>query len=223
MANHYHSKDDRKLLLRIYQRLYEAFGPCHWWPGESPFEVIIGAILTQNTAWINVEKAIGNLRDKGLLEAEKMRTVREKTLAKLIKPAGYFNLKAERIKCFMGFLSSKYDGSLERMFKREMWRLREELLGVKGIGPETADSILLYAGEKPVFVVDAYTRRMLSKLGLMDKKADYDEIQRFFMDNLSADVSLFNEFHALIVHLGKGICRGNSHSDTCPLRSLKNL
>ena len=153
----------RNLLLCIYRRLYDAFGPRHWWPAKTPFEVITGAILTQNTAWVNVEKAIENLRRKGLLTPGKMRAVSEGSLAGLIKPAGYYNLKAKRIKCFVRFLFSKYGGSLRRMFKTQLHLLREELLDVAGIGPETADSILLYAGGMPVFVVDTYTRRMLSK------------------------------------------------------------
>ncbi|MDI6735419.1 MAG: endonuclease III domain-containing protein [bacterium] len=209
-----------RILTYIYERLFEAFGPRHWWPGETPFEVIIGAILTQNTAWTNVEKAIKNLKSNNLLIPERLKHLPEDELAELIRPAGYYRLKANRLKEFMEFLFSRYDGDLNRMFNQDMWELRAELLGVKGIGLETADSILLYAGQKPIFVVDAYTRRILTRHNIIDEKASYTQIQDLFMSNLPQDVQLYNEYHALIVQLGKEICRSKSKCEICTLKRL---
>lgn len=208
-----------RILALIYKRLFEAFGPRHWWPGETPFEVIIGAILTQNTAWTNVEKAINNLKSQDLLTPERLKHLPEDELAELIRPAGYYNLKANRLKEFIKFLFSHYAGDLNQMFNQDMWELRRELLGVKGIGPETADSILLYAGQKPIFVVDAYTRRMLTRHNLIEKKTSYTQIQDLFMTNLKQDVQLYNEYHALIVQLGKEICKSKPKCDICPLKN----
>ncbi len=204
----------------IYQRLYRAFGPQNWWPGKNPFEIIIGAILTQNTAWTNVEKAIKNLEKQGLLSARGLRDVPLKDLAKAIRSAGYFNQKAKKLKAFIDFLFVNYGGSVKRMFKKETALLRQELLEIKGIGQETADSILLYAGNKPIFVIDAYTRRVLSRLQLISEKADYQEIQQLFTQNLPLDVQLFNEFHALFVRLGKDICKKTKPDcGCCPLKN----
>src|SRR3972149_12314300 len=150
-------------LEKIYKKLFTAFGPQRWWPGDTPFEVIVGAILTQNTAWKNVEKAIHNLKKAKVLQSKKMHDLSERELAKLIRPAGYFNIKAKRLKYFLNYLFDNYGGSLNRMFKKRTDALRRELLQVNGIGPETADSILLYAGNHPVFVVDAYTKRIFSR------------------------------------------------------------
>ena len=208
-------------VLNIYHCLYNHFGPQEWWPGETSFEIIIGAILTQNTAWTNVEKAIKNLKIRSLLEPKALWKTSEETLAGLIKPAGYYNLKAKRIKSFLDFLFSQYRGSLKKMFEEDILRLRERLLRIKGVGGETADSILLYAGEKPVFVVDAYTKRFLVRHNLVEEKADYKDIQRYFMDNLPLDVRLFNEFHALIVRLGKDICINRKPKcEVCPLQII---
>lgn len=209
-----------RILTWIYERLFAAFGPRHWWPGETPFEVIIGAILTQNTAWTNVEKAINNLKGEGLLEPERLKNITQDELAELIRPAGYYRLKANRLKEFIEFLFSRYAGDLNRMFNQDMWELRAELLGVKGIGLETADSILLYAGQKPIFVVDAYTRRILTRHSLIEEKASYTQIQDLFMANLTQDVQLYNEYHALIVQLGKEICRSKPKCNICPLKEL---
>lgn len=215
-------KRPEERLLKIYKLLYKRFGPQHWWPGETRLEIIIGAILTQNTAWGNVEKAIANLKRGGVLEVKKLSRISEPRLARLIRPSGYYNIKARRIKNFLRFLNSAYDGSLHAMFNTEMHRLRNELIGVKGIGPETADSILLYAGKRPAFVVDAYTKRIFSRHGFVNGDASYEDVQKIFKMNLPSDVRLFNEFHALIVKLGKDLCTSKNPScDECPIREDK--
>jgi endonuclease-3 related protein len=212
----------QQILGEIYQRLYKAFGPQHWWPGDTPFEVIIGAILTQNTAWTNVERAINNLKQANLLSPKGLRKVSQNRLARLIKSTGYYNQKASKVKNFINFLFDNYQGSLRHMFSEDFLLLRARLLEVNGIGPETADSILLYAAGKPVFVVDAYTRRILSRHNLIKPAATYSEIQSYFMDNLENEVRLFNEYHALLVRLGKEICRPKPDCRHCPLRGFKN-
>lgn len=212
-----------KILKWIYDRLYLAFGPRKWWPADTPFEVIVGAILTQNTAWSNVERAIKNLKETSCLTPRGLRLIDTSRLAQLIRPSGYYNQKAQKLKEFIGFLFARYRGSLDLMFKTDPLILRQELLGIKGIGPETADSILLYAGNFPIFVVDAYTRRLLSCHNLIDQQANYSSIQSYFMDNLPRDVKLFNEFHALIVQLGKEICRPKPNCAICPLRELDEI
>jgi endonuclease-3 related protein len=215
---------DKKIsrsLLIIYDLLYAKFGPRHWWPGDTKLEVIIGAILTQNTAWVNVEKAIGNLKKEKALSVNKLCSIAEKRLAGLIKPSGYYNVKANRIKNFLKFLNTYCNRSINKMFSLDLYKLREKLLAVKGIGSETADSILLYAGNKPIFVVDAYTKRVLSRHGFINEEAEYKEIQSLFMDNLPEDVRLFNEFHALIVELGKSICKSKQPlCSKCPIRNM---
>jgi endonuclease-3 related protein len=218
-------KDSQKerILNWIYERLFNAFGPRNWWPGDTAFEVIIGAILTQNTAWANVEKAINNLKKYNLLEPKKLKDIPQNRLAELIKPARYYQLKANRLKDFIEFLFSNYAGNLNNMFNRDMWELRNELLSVKGIGLETADSILLYAAKKPIFVVDAYTKRMLVRHDIVDEKATYTQIQDLFMTNLPEDVQLYNEYHALIVQLGKKICKSKPDCNICPLKELKEI
>lgn len=213
----------RSSLLKIYDLLYERFGPMHWWPGDSPLEIIIGAILTQNTNWANVEKAVQNLKAKGCLNIKKLTEISEKSLARLIKPSGYYNIKAHRLKNFMQFLNTCYNGSLDRMFKTKTHKLRQELLSVNGIGPETADSILLYAGNKKVFVVDGYTKRIFVRHGFLKTDADYAQGQALFTKNLEPDIRLFNEFHALLVELGKNICRPKQPlCNVCPIRRLKH-
>ena len=212
-----------EILLTIYKLLYKKFGPQHWWPGETRLEIIVGAILTQNTAWGNVEKAISNLKKEGLLKAGALSRVPKKTLARLIRPSGYYNIKAQRIKNFLSFLNRDYNGKLHKMFATDMHKLKNELLAVKGIGPETADSILLYAGGKPAFVVDAYTKRIFSRHGFLKEDASYDEAQDFFKMNLPLDIRLFNEFHALIVKLGKDLCASkNPLCDKCPIGRINN-
>lgn len=202
--------------------LHAEFGPRHWWPGDTKIEIIIGAILTQNTAWVNVEKAISNLKKEKSLSVSKLAGISEKKLAMLIRPSGYYNVKANRVKNFLKFLNVSYAGSIDKMFRQEVRKLRDELLSVKGIGRETADSILLYAGNKPVFVVDAYTKRIFSRHGFVSESAEYGEIQSFFTDNLPGGPGLFNEYHALIVELGKSICKSKKPlCNKCPIRSIR--
>lgn len=205
-------------LLKIYKSLLRRFGPQGWWPGKSRFEVIVGAILAQNTAWANVEKALANLRAKGALSVEGFSSLPFEELARLIVPSGYYNIKAKRLQAFLDLLRGRYRGSLSRMFKQDPSTLRDELLAVPGIGEETADSILLYAGGIPTFVVDAYTKRVLWRHGLIDQKAPYEEVRRLFLENLPQDAALFNEYHALFVTLGKRFCRQEPHCDNCPLK-----
>jgi endonuclease III related protein len=209
------------VLLDIYRRLSTALGPQHWWPGDTPFEIAVGAILTQNTNWGNVEKAIQNLKKQKALSAKVLHQMLVKELAKLIRPAGYFNVKAQRLKSFNDFFMKEYHGSMKKMKNRETHMLREKLLAVNGIGPETADSILLYALEKPVFVIDAYTKRVLSRHCILDEGKSYDEFQSLFHDSLEKKVQLFNEFHALFVQVGKTFCkRSKPLCDSCPLSLL---
>ena len=207
-------------LKYMYSQMLDRFGPQDWWPGSTPFEVAVGAILTQNTNWSNVEKAIANLKAAKLLSPRKLYTLPENKLARLIRPSGYFNVKAKRLRAFLALLCEKYNGSLRRLFRLEPAELREELLSVNGIGEETADSIILYAAEKPTFVVDAYTRRILSRHGMCAPKASYGEIKRIFESRLEPDVILFNEYHALFVRLGKTLCRPRTPlCDQCPLQT----
>lgn len=203
----------------IYKKLYSCFGQQHWWPGDSAFEVMIGAILTQNTNWQNVEKAINNLKKHKLLNPQKLKDLAQQRLAALIRPAGYYNIKAKRLKTFLGFLFNFYGGNIKEMYRQDLQGLRQQLLAVNGIGPETADSILLYALNKPIFVVDAYTKRVLFRHRLIKEGATYDEVQDLFMKNLKKDVKLFNEYHALLVKLGKDYClKRKRRCDICPLK-----
>jgi len=198
--------DKARILLDLYHRLYKAFGPRHWWPGDSPFEVAVGAILTQNTAWRNVKKAIVNLKANSLLSPEALYHLPAHDLATVIRPAGYYNIKARRLKHFVAFLFQESDGDLDCLLAEDLHTLRSKLLSINGIGPETADSILLYAGNKPTFVVDTYTKRILFRHSLLSEEASYDEVRDFFMDALAPDVAMFNEYHALLVHLGHLFC-----------------
>ncbi|MDY0169981.1 MAG: endonuclease III domain-containing protein [Thermoguttaceae bacterium] len=205
----------------VYQRLFEVLGPQHWWPGETPFEVMVGAVLTQNTNWQNVEKAIRNLREADLLEPAALYAVPVEELEELLRPAGYFRVKARRLRSLLAFLMDRYGGSLDAMFATGVATLREELLALNGIGPETADSILLYAGGMPVFVVDAYTHRILSRHGWIELEADYHQIQDVLQSSLPDDPALFNEFHALLVYIGKHYCRKRApQCQDCPLRDM---
>ena len=211
-------------LIGIYKKLYKSYGPQGWWPAESRFEVIVGAILTQNTAWSNVEKAIKGLKAEGCLSSpSKLHSLDKKRLARLIRPAGYYNVKAARLKNFTTFLMKKYNGSLSRMSKGPADRLRHELLEVNGIGPETCDSILLYAFRRPYFVVDAYTKRIFSRHGLFRNDPAYEAVQAIFMKNLPLDLRIFNEYHALIVRLGKDYCKEKPGCERCPLKGIKLL
>ena len=213
-------KATRKTLTAIYTRLLKAFGPQQWWPAQTRFEVIVGAILTQNTNWGNVEKALTNLKRAKCLSPQALKTIPSKKLATLIRPAGYFNVKTKRLKNFISFLFQEYKGNLNAMKREETYALRKKLLSVNGIGPETADSILLYAFDKPVFVVDAYTKRILLRHGMIDETFDYHAIQDLFMRSLKLDVKMFNEYHALIVQLGKDFCKSKPACEKCVLRGL---
>jgi endonuclease III related protein len=208
-------------LLRYYGAMFGALGPMHWWPAQTPFEVIVGAILTQSTAWGNVERAIANLRAARMLTPEAMLRVSLPRLAALVRPSGYFRQKAKKLKAFVRFLQNEYGGSLKRMFQTPTLELREKLLSVHGIGPETADSILLYAGNHPVFVVDAYTHRIFGRHGITEGKPDYEKVRAFIESSIPRQPELFNEFHALIVNTGKNWCRkGAPRCEDCSLRAL---
>jgi endonuclease-3 related protein len=211
----------KNLLMKIYHKLYKAYGPRHWWPGETSFEVMVGAILTQNTSWRNVEKAIQKLKGNGILNPGGIYHLKKSQLAPLIRSSGYYRIKADRLKSFVDFLFEEYGGNLKRMKRERLVELREKLLGVKGIGPETADSILLYGLQKPIFVVDAYTKRVLSRHGLISERASYEEVQRLFMEHLRPDEKLFNDYHALFVHLGKTVCQKSPRCDICPLKGIE--
>ncbi len=214
----------RRTLEGIYRRLLTAFGPQHWWPGESSFEVMVGAILTQNTAWANVAKAIAQLKKEHHLNPERLLRLPHRRLAAFIRSSGYFNQKAKRLKVFLRHFLKRYQGRTVRMKRVPLDPLRQELLAIPGIGPETADSILLYALEKPVFVVDSYTRRILARHSMVPWQASYTQIQTLFMDHLPPSVPLFNEYHALLVALGKSFChKTRPRCSQCPLRRVGRL
>jgi endonuclease-3 related protein len=201
----------------FYDALFARWGKQHWWPARTRLEIMLGAILTQNTAWANVEKAIANLRKNNALDLEALENASVEQIVEWIRPAGYFNQKAGYIQAMIGAIHHRFDGSTNKLLSLDTPTLRNELLSWKGIGPETADSILLYAGKRPVFVVDAYTKRFLSRHGWCDPKASYDEIAKLFTDNLPRDVQLFNAYHALIVRLGKEYCNTKPKCKGCPL------
>lgn len=209
-----------QLLLEIYRRLSDELGPTGWWPARTRFEVAVGAVLTQNTAWRSVERAIKNLREHKLLSARSLSRITSGKLAQFVRPAGYFRLKSQRLKNLVNFIQHEYAGSMTKMAREGTECLRGKLLGVSGIGPETADSILLYALGKPVFVVDAYTKRILSRHGLVDEEVKYEQLRSFFEEHLPRDVTLFKEFHALLVKIGSEFCRKEPLCDGCPLRYL---
>jgi endonuclease-3 related protein len=207
------------ILRQYFDTLLQAHGEQHWWPGRTSFEIIVGAILVQNTTWVNAASAIANLRKANLLTPSAIEEVPQAKLARLVRPSGYFRQKARKLKAFLKFLRKEHRGSLAAMFRTPTAKLREQLLSVHGVGPETADSILLYAGNHPVFVVDAYTRRILQRHGLAHGKESYEEIRRLFEKSLPNDPQLFNEFHALIVHAGKNYCRARAPlCSQCALR-----
>jgi len=207
-------------LQEAYDRLFAAYGPRHWWPADSPFEVIVGAVLVQNTSWENVRRAIDNLRRNDLLEPHALHDVPLEELEELIRPAGYYRVKARRLRHVLDFLVDRYDGCLEAMFQTSLGELRAQLLRVHGVGPETADSILLYAGGLPTFVVDAYTYRVVTRHGWLGFDADYYAIQDHFQSGLPEDVQLYNEYHALLVEVGKRHCRKKPVCQGCPLADL---
>ena len=206
----------RSILHTVYDRLFGAFGPQRWWPGESPLEVMVGAVLVQNTSWKNVERAIGNLRAAGLLSPEGLHQIDLRELEEEIRPAGYYRRKAVRLKNLIDLLFDQYGGSVDAMFATPFDLLRERLLGVNGIGPETADSILLYAGNLPTFVVDTYTHRVLARHGWIGFDADYHALKELFEETLERDARLFNEYHALLVRVGHLHCRKTPRCEACP-------
>jgi len=207
----------KELLHDIYDRLLAVFGPQHWWPAESPFEVILGAILTQNTAWKNVATAIGNLRRHDLLSFERICALSRDELANLIRSSGFYNEKAKKIKTFCQHILTNWDGGLEHFLALDMERLRTDLLAIRGIGPETADSIILYAAFKPSFVVDTYTHRIFSRHGWVEESIAYEDLREFFMGAMDPDIQLFQEFHALLVRTGHLYCRRTALCNSCPL------
>lgn len=210
-------------LLTVYNKLYASFGKQYWWPAKSAFEVMVGAILTQNTSWNNVEKAIANLDKEKLLSAKKINKISISALAQVIKPAGFHNIKAKRLKEFTKFFNKHYKADIKLMSKVNMQDLRNSLLAVNGIGPETADSILLYALKKPTFVVDSYTKRILTRHKFITEGQTYHNVQRLFMENLKNDVKLFNEYHALLVKLAKDYCKKTKPKcNLCPLKKDEN-
>lgn len=205
-------------LLRMYEALFAHFGPQDWWPAETPLEMMVGAVLTQNTNWGNVEKALANLKRENLLDVERLHRLRPEVLAERIQPAGYFRVKTKRLQNLIRFIMEEYAGEVDRLLEEDTEALRSGLLGVNGIGPETADSILLYAASRPVFVVDTYTHRILFRHDLAEDQASYEDMQGLFQDSLPEDVALFQEFHALIVSAGKTYCRKTPRCEPCPLR-----
>lgn len=207
----------RRDLVAIYRILLRRHGHAGWWPAESPFEVCVGALLTQNTAWTNVEKTLAVLRGRRLLSFEALSALPSARLGPLLRSSGFFNVKARRLRAFLAFLGREYGGRAEALPHEDPRMLRRRLLAVDGIGPETADSIALYAAGHPIFVVDAYTRRVFARLGYLPPRAGYDEIQRFFMDRLPRDAGLYNDYHAQIVRLAKDACRKQPRCERCPL------
>lgn len=207
-------------LICMYRVLNRAFGPLHWWPGDTPFEVAVGAILTQNTSWANVEKAIARIKARDALEPHVLCGLDDEDLQEMIRPSGYYRVKTGRLKAFLSALCGDFGGDLDAMLAGDLHEARRRLLAISGIGEETADSIMLYAGGRPVFVVDAYTRRILERHGILEGRQSYGEIQRLFMEVLPADAGLYNQYHALIVETGKRFCRKVPHCGECPLREM---
>ena len=210
--------------IEVYTRLFEHFGAQGWWPGETAIEIMVGAILTQNTNWGNVRKAIINLKAAGVLDFHSLLELPSEILAEYVRPSGYYNIKAIRLKNLLAMIRDNYDGNLDRLLADQTEMARRNLLSVKGIGPETADSILLYAGGHPVFVIDTYTHRIFSRHGLVAEESDYHSLQEEFESRLPRDVDLYNEFHALIVMAGKHFCKKTSPlCGRCPLRGFNGI
>jgi endonuclease III related protein len=208
-------------LMAIYERMLVQLGPQHWWPAETPFEVMVGAILTQNTNWKNVERAIDNLKGVGLMSLEALSTLPTGLLAEYIRPAGYYNIKAGRLHNLLTFINEHHGGDLQAFLDQPLPHFREQLLSIKGVGRETADSILLYAANLPVFVVDTYTHRILVRHQVIDEEFGYEAIQELFMDNLACDTRLYNEYHALLVRVGNVYCKKNNpNCAACPLQGI---
>lgn len=211
----------KDFLQKVYEQLFQAYGAQQWWPAKTPFEVMVGAILTQSTSWQNVEKAVACLESKNLLNPHNMFGLKEAQLAKLIRPSGYFNQKAKKLKCFLHYFVGRYRGNVVSMKKQKTNMLRRELLDIYGIGPETADSMLLYALQKSMFVIDTYTKRIFSRLGLLKGDEQYHEVQKLFMKHLTKNTRFYNEYHALIVCHGKQVCKKSRPlCGECPLHQM---
>jgi len=205
----------------VYQLLFDHFGPQDWWPADSPFEIVVGAVLTQNTNWSNVSKAIDNLREAGLLSYSSLRSLSVDEIAEYIRPSGYYNLKAKRLRNLLSMIEEEYCGDFDLFLGERHDICRENLLSVKGVGPETADAILLYACNQPAFVIDAYTHRVFSRHSLVDEETDYESMQELFLGKLPEDVELFNEYHALIVKTATTYCKKNNPlCERCPLQGM---
>jgi len=214
----------KKAFEEVYALLFAHFGPQNWWPGETAIEIVVGAVLTQNTNWTNVTKAIANLQNAGALSYSALFELSMEELAAYTRPSGYYNIKSKRLKNLLMMIRDCYKGDLDRLLGDETQTARENLLSVQGIGPETADSILLYAGEHPVFVVDAYTHRIFSRHGLIAEESDYDAIQEEFTSRLPMQSALYNEYHALLVMLGKNFCKKTKPlCEQCPLRGFNGM
>jgi endonuclease-3 related protein len=209
-----------QVLINIYHQLMACYGPQHWWPAQEPFEIIVGAILTQSAAWSNVEKAIANLRSSEALSPEALRRLSLSGVAALIYPSGYYNAKALKLKSFSVWLGQYYNDNLDKLFASDLDHLRQQLLSIHGIGEETADSIILYAASKPIFVIDSYTRRIINRIGLAPAVNSYAAYQILFMHNLPTDARLFNEYHALLVCLAKNVCRNRPLCQQCCLNNI---
>ena len=209
------------ILRKIYDRLFQEFGLQKWWPGDTKIEIIVGAILTQNTNWGNVEKALQNLKNADVLNVKSLKEISHSKLATYIRPSGYFNVKSKRLKNFISFLYQEFDGSLRKMNNEDVHSLRIKLLDVKGVGPETADSILLYAFNKKTFVIDAYTKRMLYRHNLAARDVSYADMQKYFTEYFKGSVQENNEYHALIVQLGKEFCKPKPLCEKCPLQRIR--
>lgn len=216
------SRADHRTIRRIYQTLFDAYGPQHWWPADTPIEMVVGAILTQNTAWTNVERAIANLKARRCLTWERLSAVAESELAEIIRPAGTFRVKASRIKSFVNALFERHEGSLERMLAGPLDQARGRLLAIRGVGPETADAILLYAGGWTSFVVDAYTERILRRHLLIGRDATYESVRELFHAAIDADAQVYNEYHALLVRVAKEHCRVKARCEGCPLGDMQH-
>ncbi len=206
-----------KTITEVFEKLLKHYGPQNWWPAESKFEVVVGAVLTQNTSWKNVEKAIDNLKKANLMSPDGILKTPEPELAELLKPSGYPNLKARRLKNTVSFINDRWHLDFDRMKKLSVELLRQSLLKINGVGEETADSIILYAVELPTFVIDAYTKRLFSRLGIINGREKYEEVKRIFDSNLPRDVYVYQEYHALIVVHCKEKCRKKPLCKNCPL------
>ncbi|MDR2018213.1 MAG: endonuclease III domain-containing protein [Syntrophobacterales bacterium] len=210
-------------LLKIFSILLGAFGERHWWPGDTPLEIIVGAVLTQNTSWKNVAKAIGNMKANGIMDITKLYEIDPRDLADTIRPSGFFNIKSKRLKNVINFIYDQFDGTIENLRTIDTERLRKLLLGINGMGPETVDSILLYALDRPIFVIDAYTKRFLKNHRLYADRESYNDLQDYFQGNLPCDTYLYNEYHALIVVLCQTYCKKDPLCGDCPLKDDLDL